>query len=108
LYGLASLAMENRKKEISIRKVLGASHENLLLLLSKDYILLVLVALICAIPLTWWFMQNWLSSFEYRVPVSAQAFLLSGGLSLLIALITISYQTIHTAWQKPAETLKYE
>ena len=108
LYGLAALAMHNRRKEISIRKVLGASEETLLVLLSKDYVLLVLIALALSVPVTILLMQNWLASFEYRVALSAQVFALSGGMSLFIALLTIAYQVIRSSFEKPAQSLKYE
>lgn len=108
LYGLASLAMQNRVKEISIRKVLGATQNSLLILLSRDYVYLVLITLVISVPLTWWMMDNWLSGFEYRISIGWDVFLFAGALSLLIALLTISYQAIRTAWTQPADTLKYE
>lgn len=108
LYGLASLAMQNRTKEISIRKVLGASEQSLLVLLSKDYILLIMISLVVSVPITWYLMKDWLSTFEYRITIGAGVFLISGGISLAIALMTISYETIKTAWSQPAKTLKYE
>jgi putative ABC transport system permease protein len=108
LYGLASLAMQNRTKEISIRKVLGATEQSLLVLLSKEYVLLVGISLILSVPVTWYLMTQWLQSFEYRVEIGLESFFVAGGISLLIALLTISYQTIKTASAQPAETLKYE
>jgi len=108
LYALASLAMQNRTKEISIRKVLGATEQSLLVLLSRDYVMMILVSLLLSVPITWYLMSNWLQSFQYRVEVGWQVFALAGGLSLLVALITISYQALKTAWTHPAETLKYE
>lgn len=108
LYALASLAMQNRTKEISIRKVMGATEQSLLMLLSKDYVYLIGISLVLAVPITYYLMSNWLQSFEYRVSVGWDVFLLAGALSLLIALSTISYQAIKTAWTRPAETLKYE
>jgi putative ABC transport system permease protein len=108
LYGLASLAMQNRTKEISIRKVLGASEQSLLILLSRDYILLILISLLVSVPITWYLMKDWLSTFEYRINIGAGVFMVSGGISLAIALITISYEAIKTAWSQPAKTLKYE
>lgn len=108
LYGLASLAMQNRTKEISIRKVLGASERSLLVLLSRDYILLILVSLVMSIPITWLLMKDWLSTFEYRINIGVGVFIISGGISLTIALVTISYEAIKTAWSQPAKTLKYE
>ena len=108
LYGLAALAMHNRRKEISIRKVLGATEETLLLLLSRDYVLLVLIALTLSVPITILLMQNWLATFEYRVTLTAQVFALSGGISLSIALLTIAYHVVRSAFDKPAQALKYE
>ncbi len=108
LYALASLAMQNRTKEISIRKVMGATEQSLLVLLSKDYVLLIGLSLLLSVPITWYMMSTWLQSFQYRIEVSWKVFALAGGLSLMIALITISYQAIKTAWTRPAETLKYE
>jgi putative ABC transport system permease protein len=108
LYGLASLAMQNRTKEISIRKILGATEKSLLVLLSKEYVYLVGISLILSVPITWYLMSQWLQSFEYRVEIGFESFLVAGGISLLIALFTISYQTTKTASAQPAETLKYE
>jgi len=108
LYALASLAMQNRTKEISIRKVMGATEQSLLVLLSKDYVLLIGISLLLSVPITWYMMSSWLQSFQYRIDVSWQVFALAGGLSLIVALVTISYQAIKTAWTRPAETLKYE
>jgi putative ABC transport system permease protein len=108
LYGLASLAMQNRVKEISIRKVLGATEQSLLVLLSKEYVYLIAICLALSVPITVYLMKGWLSAFEYRVEIGASAFLLAGGISLMIAFFTISYQTIKTAWTQPAKTLKYE
>lgn len=108
LYGLASLAMQNRIKEISIRKVLGATERSLLLLLSRDYVMLIGIALIVSVPITWYFMTTWMSTFEYKVSIGAGTFLMAGGVSLVIALLTISYEAIKAAWSQPAETLKYE
>ncbi|HWA33843.1 MAG TPA: ABC transporter permease [Cyclobacteriaceae bacterium] len=108
LYALASLAMQNRTKEISIRKVMGASEQTLLVLLSKDYVALIGISLLLSIPLTYYAMDKWLMTFEYRVGIGWTAFALAGGISLLVAMLTISYQAVKTAWTRPAETLKYE
>jgi putative ABC transport system permease protein len=108
LYGLASLAMQNRVKEISIRKVLGATGKSLLVLLCKDYVYMIGISLLVSIPVTWYLMTDWLSSFVYRVNIGMDVFLFAGGISLLIALLTISYQTIKTVMTQPADTLKYE
>ena len=108
LYGLASLAMQNRTKEISIRKVLGASEQSLLVLLSKDYVYLIAIALTLSIPITWYLMKNWLSTFEYRIEIGPGVFIIAGCVSLAITVVTISYQAIKTAWSQPAQTLKCE
>ncbi len=108
LYALASLAMQNRTKEISIRKVMGATEQSLLALLSKDYIYLIGASLLISVPITFYAMSSWLESFEYKVTISWQVFVLAGGISLVVALLTISYQAIKTAWSQPAKTLKYE
>jgi len=108
LYALASLAMQNRTKEISIRKVMGATEQSLLMLLTKDYVLLIAISLLMSVPITWYMMSKWLESFEYRITIGWQVFVWAGAISLMIALITISYQAIKTAWTRPAETLKHE
>lgn len=108
LYGLASLAMQNRLKEISIRKVLGATEQSLLIMLSKEYVYLIAICLVVSVPATWYLMQQWLQSFEYKTSISVHVFLAAGGISLLIAVFTISYQAIKAAWAQPAETLKCE
>ncbi|MBX2917154.1 MAG: ABC transporter permease [Cyclobacteriaceae bacterium] len=108
LYALASLAMQNRTKEISIRKVMGATEQSLLVLLSRDYVMMIFVSLALSVPITWYLMTNWLQNFQYRIEVGWQVFALAGGISLIVALLTISYQALKTAWTRPAETLKYE
>jgi putative ABC transport system permease protein len=108
LYALASLAMQNRTKEISIRKVMGASENSLLVLLSKEYVILIFVCVMISVPVTWYLMQSWLTTFEYRVSIGAGIFILAGGISLLIAIATISFQTLKTVWTNPVKNLKYE
>jgi putative ABC transport system permease protein len=108
LYGLASLAMQNRTKEITIRKVLGATERSLLVLLSGEYLVLIVVCLTISVPLTIYMMQGWLSTFEYRVPIGWLVFAIAGGISLSIAILTIGHQTLKTASAQPAESLKYE
>ncbi|HRX01167.1 MAG TPA: ABC transporter permease, partial [Cyclobacteriaceae bacterium] len=108
LYALASLAMQNRTKEISIRKVMGATEQSLLVLLSKDYVYLIGISLLVSVPLTVYIMNNWLQTFEYNVGISWQVFAIAGALSLLIAILTISNQAVRTARSQPAQTLKSE
>ncbi len=108
LYALASIAMQNRTREVCIRKVMGATERSLLLLLSKDFMMLVLISVAVSVPVTVLFMRNWLSTFEYCISLGWEVFALAGALSLVIALFTISYHTIKTALTQPAKALKYE
>ena len=108
LYGLASLTMQSRVKEISIRKVLGATERSLFVLLSREYVFLIFISLMISVPITWYFMSDWLITFEYRVSITPGEFFVAGIIALLITLITISHQAIKTAWSQPAQTLKHE
>jgi putative ABC transport system permease protein len=108
LYALASLAMQNRTKEISIRKVLGASEGSLLVLLSKEYAVMVLVALLVSVPITVYLVKEWLASFEYRISIDVTVFILAGAIAIAIAILTVSYHAIKTAWVQPVKSLKYE
>jgi putative ABC transport system permease protein len=108
LYGLATLSMRSKVKEISIRKILGATQRSLLLLLSKEYVALILFSLSLSIPLTLYMMQDWLATFAYHISIGWEVFAIAGLVSLMIALLTISYQTLRTTWTQPAETLKCE
>lgn len=108
LYALATLALQNRTKEISIRKVMGASEKTLFLLLSKEYVFLSFLCLLFSIPATWYLMSRWLSSFAYQVTIGISVFVLAGAISLVVALVTISYQTLKTVYTNPVKSLKYE
>lgn len=108
LYALASLAMQSRRKEISIRKVFGASERILLGILSRDYVLLVLVSLALSIPITLYAMHDWLSTFEYRITIGWGIFALTGFIAFAIAMVSIGYHTLKTASTEPAKTLRYD
>ena len=108
LYGVASFTSQQRTQEIGIRKVLGASVGSLLLLLSKDYIRWLLIALAVAIPVANYFMNEWLQSFAYRIDVTAWVLLSPGLLILLIALLTVSQQTLSAARRNPVDSLRDE
>ncbi|MGH7493756.1 MAG: FtsX-like permease family protein [bacterium] len=108
LLGLASFTAEQRTKEIGIRKVLGATVGSVTTLLSKDFVKLVLVANLLAWPLAYFMMNRWLQDFAYRIHISWWMFALAVGLSLLIALLTVSTQAIKAALANPVETLRYE
>ncbi|MEO6405200.1 MAG: ABC transporter permease [Ferruginibacter sp.] len=108
LFGLAALASVNRTKEIGIRKVLGASMSGIMGLLSKDFLKLVIIAIIIAIPLAWYFMHNWLQDFAYRINIGWWVFAITGILAVLIALLTISFQAIKAAVANPVKSLRTE
>ncbi|HZE85389.1 MAG TPA: ABC transporter permease [Puia sp.] len=108
LFGLAAFTAEQRAKEIGIRKVLGASVQQLLLLLSGEFLRLVGIACIIAIPLTWWAMHTWLQDFAYRTQIPAWIFIAAGLLSIVIAMATISFQAARSALANPVKTLRSE
>jgi putative ABC transport system permease protein len=108
LFGLATFIAERRKKEISVRKVLGASVVSVVGLISSEFTKLVLISVIIGIPTTWYFMNDWLETFAYRISIDWTVFLWTGGLTLLIALVTVSSQAIKAALVNPATTLKSE
>ncbi|MHA4896127.1 ABC transporter permease [Pedobacter sp. PWIIR3] len=108
LLGLALFMAEQRKKEISIRKVLGASTANILTLLNKDFIKLVAIANLIAFPMAYIAINKWLSAYEYRISISAFPFIIAISLSLLIAILTVSIQSIKVAKANPVDALKYE
>jgi putative ABC transport system permease protein len=108
LFGLVMFATEQRTKEIGIRKVLGASLQNVILLISTDFIKLVLIANVIAIPLAWYSMNQWLDSFAYHVDLRWTTFLIASVSSILIAWLTMSYQSLKAASANPVESLRSE
>ncbi|MEO6633088.1 MAG: FtsX-like permease family protein, partial [Mucilaginibacter sp.] len=108
LLGLAMFTAEQRFKEIGIRKVLGASVRSLFTLLSSEFLVLVVIALVIAFPISWYSSNKWLQSFEYRTPIQWWVFLLSGGLIIFIALLTVSFQAIKAALINPIKSLRSE
>ncbi len=108
LFGLASFMTIQRTKEIGIRKVLGSSSSNIVLLLSKGFIQLVLIANLIAWPLAWWAMNTWLQSFPYRIDINPLLFVFAGGGVVIIAFLSVGLQTLKAARVNPAKTLKYE
>jgi putative ABC transport system permease protein len=108
LFGLASFSAEQRIREIGIRKVLGASVTGIVLLLSKDFLKLVGIAILIASPLAWWVMHKWLQDFAYRTPITATVFLITFAGTLFITLFTISFQAIRAALANPVKSLKSE
>jgi putative ABC transport system permease protein len=108
LFGLASFVAEQRKKEIGVRKVLGASIYNLWRMLSKEFALLVIISCFIAIPLAWYYLNGWLKQYEYRTPISFWIFIASGSGALIITLITVSFQAIKAALANPVQSLRAE
>ena len=108
LFGLAAYSAEQRTREIGIRKVLGSSVNGIIALLSKDFIKLVGVAIIIAIPLAWWVMNQWLQDFAYRININWWIFAVAGIVAILIALITVSFQAIKAAIANPVKSLRTE
>jgi len=108
LLGLSAYNVLQRTKEIGIRKVLGASVQNVLYILSKDFMLLVLIAFVIAVPVTWWIMHNWLQDFAYRINIQIWVFGVAGLLAILIALLTISFQALKAAISNPVKSLRTE
>lgn len=108
LFGLATFATQKRIKEIGVRKVLGASETRIVAMLTKDFIKLVVVALIIAFPVAWWAMDKWLSGFSYRIDISWWIFVLVGCTAVMIAFLTVSYQSIKAAITNPVKSLRSE
>lgn len=108
LAGLASFTIEKRVREIGVRKVLGASVQQLLMLISKEFLKLVIIAFIIAVPLTYWAMSNWLSKYEYRIDISIWLFAVVGVAMFLLTLIVVSLNTIRAAMSNPVKSLRTE
>jgi ABC-type antimicrobial peptide transport system permease subunit len=108
LFALSSFAAERRTKEIGIRKVLGSSAADILILLNKGFLLLILMANVIAWPISWALLNNWLGKFPYRVSLSLKTFLISGLLTLVVTLLTVSFQTLKASFANPTHSLRYE
>lgn len=108
LFGLAAYAAEQRTKEIGIRKVLGATVSHITAMLSKDFLRLVVIAAVIAFPVAWWFMHGWLQDFAYRTDISWWVFMMAGIMAALIAVVTVSFQTIKAALSNPVKSLRTE
>jgi putative ABC transport system permease protein len=108
LFALSAFMAEQRSKEIGIRKVLGATVANITSLLSMDFVKLVLIAIVIASPIAWYGMNKWLQDFAYKAPISWWIFVLAGFTAIIIALFTVSFQSIKAALMNPVKSLKSE
>ena len=108
LFGLASFIAAQRTKEIGIRKVVGASVFNLWKMLSKDFVILVIIASIIAVPIGWYLLSNWLQSYSYRTEITWWVFVIAVAGAVLITLLTVSYQAVKAAMMNPVNSLKSE
>lgn len=108
LFGLASFVAEQRTKEIGIRKVLGASVSNLWQMLSRDFVVLLVISWFIALPTGWHFMSNWLQKYEYRAEISSWIFLVTASGSLLLTILTVSFHAVKAALMNPVKSLRSE
>jgi putative ABC transport system permease protein len=108
LFGLVTYAAEQRTKEIGIRKVLGASVSIIVSMLSKDFLKLIIISAFIAFPVAWWAMHSWLQHFAYRISITWWVFVIAGGMALIIALLTVSFQAIKAAIANPVKSLRTE
>ncbi len=108
LFALSAFMVEQRNKEISIRLVLGASLQNIFRLLTDQFIKLVLISFVLAVPVSWYTMQQWLEDYKYKIEIGWEVFIVAGATSVIIALLTVSYQSIRAALANPASSLRSE
>ena len=108
LFGLSSYTTIQRTKEIGIRKVNGATVNRILFLLSREFLDLILLAIIIATPLTWWIISKWMDGYPYQAGIQWGVFVITGILVILFALIAVAIQTVRAANTNPAKSLKYE
>ena len=108
LFGLSTFMAQQRVKEIGIRKVLGSSVMGIMMLLSKDFMKLISIAIAVAVPICWWAMNRWLEGFAYRISIGPVIFLEAGLIAMMIALLTISWQSLKAAMANPVQSLRNE
>jgi ABC-type antimicrobial peptide transport system permease subunit len=108
LFGLAAFNAEIRTKEIGIRKIMGATASNIVLLLSKDFMILVFLAILFAFPLSWWLMSQWLNNYAYHIYIGSSVFIIAGISVIGIAMLTIAYQSLKAAMMDPVKSIKSE
>jgi putative ABC transport system permease protein len=108
LFALSAFMVEQRGKEISIRLVLGASVNNIFTMVTQNFVMLVMISIVLAVPLGYYAMQTWLQNYEYRIPLTWDIFLIAGLAAIVIALLTVSYQSIKVAIANPVDRLRSE
>lgn len=108
LFGLSAISVERRIKEVGVRKVLGASVSQLLVILSSHFARLILISFVIAAPVTYYFLSNWLENFAFRVSINPLIFMIGGMVAFVIAMVTISYHTLRAAYSNPVRSLRYE
>jgi ABC-type antimicrobial peptide transport system permease subunit len=108
LFGLAAFTAQRRQKEIGIRKVIGASVSTIVIMLSKDFLKMVLIAILIGFPAVWWIMHSWLDGFAYRISIGAGVFIGAAVCIVLITILTISFQSIKAAIANPVKSLRSE
>jgi putative ABC transport system permease protein len=108
LFGLSSFTLMQRTKEIGVRKVLGASILDIMLLSYREFSQYIILANVIALPIAWYGMGKWLQNFAYRISLGGRIFILAGALSLIIAFLTVSFQAVKSALADPVKTLRYE
>lgn len=108
LFGLATFATGQRVKEIGVRKVLGASVTNIITLLTGDFLKIVLISIVLAIPVSWYIMSRWLEDYAYRITINWWVFILAGSLAIMVALLTVSFQAVKAALRNPVRSLRTE
>jgi putative ABC transport system permease protein len=108
LFGLAAFTTIRRTKEIGIRRVLGANVSNITFMVAKNFLQLVAVAIVIAVPLAWWAGNRWLEDFAFRVSVQLYVFVIAAAVTILIALLTVSYHSVRAALMNPVKSLRTE
>jgi ABC-type antimicrobial peptide transport system permease subunit len=108
LFGLAAYVAEQRTREIGIRKVLGASIKEVFFLITKDFVLLVMISCLIASPLAFYFLRNWLQGYSYHISINPVVFVISAAAAIVIAVATISFQAVKAAVMSPVKSLRAE
>ncbi len=108
LFGLAAFTVQKRRKEIGVRKIIGASAITITTMLTREFLKLVAIALVIGFPVSWWMMNNWLQNYTYRVSITVTVFLSAGALVVVITLFAIGLHTVRAAMENPVKSLRSE